>query len=89
MTNQQNLRSALDTGVHLRRGGVAVDVDLLSAREVPRVARYSLSKSRWAEIGLGEIAPGKFDFDVAGHYARPDVFRLIVDEEPKPLVWPA
>jgi len=31
-----------------------------------------------AEIDAGEIAEGKFDLDVAGHYARPDVFRLEV-----------
>ena len=29
-----------------------------------------------AEIDLDEIAKGKFDLDVAGHYNRPDVFRL-------------
>ncbi len=33
-----------------------------------------------AELDLGEIARGKYDFDVAGHYARPDVFRLHVNE---------
>jgi nitrilase len=33
-----------------------------------------------AEADPGEIAEGKFDLDVAGHYARPDVFRLQVDE---------
>jgi nitrilase len=33
-----------------------------------------------AELDTGEIAEGKFDLDVAGHYARPDVFRLIVNE---------
>jgi nitrilase len=27
----------------------------------------------------GEIAEGKFDLDVVGHYARPDVFRLEVN----------
>jgi nitrilase len=42
----------------------------------------------FADIDLDEIARGKFDFDVAGHYARPDVFRLIVDEAPKPPVAP-
>jgi nitrilase len=31
-----------------------------------------------ADLDLGEIAEGKFDLDVAGHYARPDVFRLDV-----------
>ena len=33
-----------------------------------------------AEIDPGEIAEGKFDLDVVGHYARPDVFRLEVNE---------
>jgi nitrilase len=33
-----------------------------------------------AEIDLGEIAEAKFDLDVAGHYARPDVFQLRVNE---------
>ena len=33
-----------------------------------------------ADIDIGEIAEGKFDLDVAGHYARPDVFRLEVNE---------
>ena len=42
-----------------------------------------------ADLDLDEIARGKFDFDVVGHYARPDVFRLIVDEAPKPPVSPA
>jgi nitrilase len=35
-----------------------------------------------ADLDLGRIAEGKFDLDVAGHYARPDVFRLEVNEEP-------
>ncbi|HUB31602.1 MAG TPA: nitrilase-related carbon-nitrogen hydrolase [Bryobacteraceae bacterium] len=33
-----------------------------------------------AQLDPGEIAEGKFDLDVAGHYARPDVFRLEVNE---------
>jgi nitrilase len=36
-----------------------------------------------AELDLEAIARGKFDFDVTGHYARPDVFTLLVDETPK------
>jgi nitrilase len=33
-----------------------------------------------ADLDMAEIARGKYDFDVAGHYARPDVFRLAVNE---------
>lgn len=34
------------------------------------------------ELDLADLARGKYDFDVAGHYARPDVFRLHVNEAP-------
>ena len=37
-----------------------------------------------AELDLAEIPRAKFDLDVAGHYARPDVFQLVVNEEPRP-----
>jgi len=36
----------------------------------------------YAELDLGEIVKGKVDFDVVGHYARPDVFQLSINEEP-------
>lgn len=39
-----------------------------------------------ADLDMEAVARGKFDFDVAGHYARPDVFRLTVDESPHPPV---
>jgi nitrilase len=32
-----------------------------------------------AEIDRGEITEGKYDLDVVGHYARPDIFQLHVD----------
>lgn len=35
-----------------------------------------------ADLDLAEVARSKFDFDVVGHYARPDVFRLTVNENP-------
>jgi len=40
----------------------------------------------YAELDRGEIVRGKVDFDVVGHYARPDVFQLIVNKEPMPPV---
>jgi nitrilase len=39
-----------------------------------------------AEIDRDQIVRGKYDLDVVGHYARPDVFQLRVDERPKPPV---
>ena len=40
-----------------------------------------------ADLDRGEIIRGKFDLDVTGHYARPDVFQLQVNERPnQPLV---
>ncbi|MCS3506272.1 nitrilase-related carbon-nitrogen hydrolase [Achromobacter sp. JUb104] len=39
-----------------------------------------------AEIDLDNIIRGKYDLDVVGHYARPDVFQLFVDERAKNAV---
>ena len=36
-----------------------------------------------AEIDRVQIIRGKYDLDVVGHYARPDIFQLHVDERPK------
>ena len=33
-----------------------------------------------AEMDKDDIARGKFDLDVVGHYARPDIFTLNVNE---------
>ena len=35
-----------------------------------------------ADLDRADLARAKFDFDVVGHYARPDVFRLNVNERP-------
>ncbi len=32
------------------------------------------------------MAEGKYDFDVVGHYARPDIFSLSVNDRPTPVV---
>ena len=32
-----------------------------------------------ADLDLDDIVRAKYDFDVVGHYSRPDIFRLSVD----------
>ena len=35
----------------------------------------------YADLDLDQVVRGKYDFDAAGHYSRPDVFQLKVNEE--------
>lgn len=37
----------------------------------------------YADLDIRDIAYSQFDFDVVGHYSRPDVFTLLVNEEKK------
>lgn len=37
----------------------------------------------YANLDLSLIPKSRFDFDVVGHYSRPDVFQLIIDERKK------
>jgi nitrilase len=67
------------------RGGSAIISPL---GEVIAGPLYDQAGILTADLDLGQTVEGKFDFDVAGHYARPDVFRLAVDERPQPpVVW--
>lgn len=49
---------------------------LASAGNVKKTIIYS-------EINLDEITKGKYDFDVVGHYSRPDIFKLKVNKKSK------
>jgi nitrilase len=38
-----------------------------------------------AELDLSEITRAKMDFDVIGHYARPDIFKFEIPNQPDTL----
>ena len=38
------------------------------------------------ELEMDSVSRGKFDFDVVGHYARPDIFKLEIDQLEKPPI---
>ncbi|MBN9584958.1 MAG: nitrilase [Afipia sp. 62-7] len=67
----------------MMRGGSAI-IDPLG--KVLAGPDFTGEKILYAEIDLDEVARGKFDFDATGHYARPDIFQLIVDDRPKRAV---
>ncbi len=57
------------------RGGSAI---ISPFGEVLAGPVYDREEMLYADLDLGEVVRGKFDFDVAGHYARPDLFELRV-----------
>ncbi|MCG7337439.1 carbon-nitrogen hydrolase family protein [Sporosarcina sp. ACRSM] len=67
-----------DLPEELTRGGSCV-VDPLGNFIVEPV--FGKEEIIYADINLDKIAESQFDFDVVGHYSRPDVFQLIVNEE--------
>ena len=63
----------------LMRGGSAIISPLGKVLAGPHFEGETILS---ATLDLNDIGRGKFDFDVAGHYSRPDVFQLIVNEAP-------
>ena len=63
------------------RGGSAVVSPLGTVLAGPLYDREDIVI---ADLDMGEIPRSRFDFDVTGHYARPDVFQLTVNERPAP-----
>ena len=63
----------------LSRGGSAIISPLGEVLAGPLFGEEGIVT---AELDLAEVAQGKFDFDVVGHYARPDVFQLTVNTAP-------
>ncbi len=70
----------------MSRGGSVI---ISPQGEVIEGPLYDKEGILYAELDMGEIIKGKVDFDVTGHYARPDIFNLIVNEKPmSPVTFP-
>ncbi len=66
-----------DPGTELIRGGSVIVSPL---GEIIAGPVYGQETILTADIDLDDAIRGKYDLDVAGHYARPDIFTLQVDE---------
>ena len=63
----------------LCRGGSAIISPLGEPLAGPLYDREGIL---YADLDLAELVRSRVDFDVTGHYSRPDVFQLFVNEEP-------
>jgi nitrilase len=74
-----------DPATILCRGGSCIVGPLGQILAGPEIDGPSIL---YADLDQDEIPRAKYDFDVVGHYARPDVFRLTVNRRPAPpVVW--
>jgi nitrilase len=77
-------RADLDDGPEIVcRGGSAIIGPLGDVLAGPL---YDAEGILYADLDLSEIPRARFDLDVTGHYARPDLFRFTVNERPAPAV---
>jgi hypothetical protein len=47
-----------------------------------RLPRLVAAPPRYADLDLARVVEAKHSFDVAGHYARPDIFELRINRKP-------
>jgi len=69
-----------DDATSLLRGGSAIIAPDGSYLAGPAGAAAT---TLYADLDLGRIAQGHLAMDVDGHYARPDIFQLTVDDRPQ------
>jgi predicted amidohydrolase len=74
----RELLEAIPTEV-LNKGG-----SLIAAPDTRVIAQADEGEETlFAELDLGEVGAGLANLDTDGHYARPDVFELRIDTQPK------
>jgi len=64
----------------LCRGGSVIISPLGEVMEGPLYDKEGILHS---ELDLAQVVRSRYDFDALGHYSRPDIFQLHVDERPK------
>ena len=72
-----------DPATVLIRGGACIVDPLGTVLVEPRFGEETIG---YAELDRRMIPRGKYDLDVAGHYARPDIFKLTINTRPMPPV---
>lgn len=77
------LESPVAADTILTRGGSCI-IDPLG--EIIAGPVYDEETVLIADLSLDDIARARLDFDVTGHYARPDIFDLRVDTRARPAV---
>lgn len=74
---------AARAGDPLMRGGSCI---IAPTGDVLAGPVYDARTILYADLDLDDVVRGKYDLDVVGHYARPDIFTLHVDERPRRTV---
>jgi nitrilase len=69
----------------LSRGGSVIISPLGEILSGPLFDREGIL---YADVDLTEVSRSKMDFDVVGHYARPDVFEIRVKDQPETIKVP-
>ena len=82
-SNLAGIEDLEDLPEEICRGGSVIISPLGEVMEGPL---YGEEGILYADLDLADVVRSRFDFDTVGHYSRPDVFQLHVDECPKPAV---
>ena len=72
-----------EMGEEVCRGGSVIISPLGEVLEGPLYGKEGIL---YADLDLARVVQSRFDFDAVGHYSRPDIFQLHVDERSKPSV---
>jgi nitrilase len=82
--NLEGIEDLTELPEMLCRGGSVIISPL---GEVIAGPLYDKEGILYANLDLAEVVRSRYDFDVVGHYSRPDILQLHVNERPKPSVF--